>query len=149
VFVFKYGSAPHINNVELGRFGRNRSNVWSYAGVNTFGEDRDAELAMHPTVKPLALAAGAIMDCFRRGAIVLDVFAGSGTTLLAAERTGGRGYGIEVDPHFIDTILTRFGSVYGVNAVHTQPGKSFEELQAGRLGKAGDGWEGQKPSGRA
>jgi DNA modification methylase len=149
VFVFKNGAAPHINNVELGRFGRNRSNVWPYAGVNTFGNDRDAELAMHPTVKPLALAADAIMDCSKRGAIVLDAFAGSGTTLLAAERTGRRGYGIEIDPHYIDTILKRFGSVYGLKAVHTQSDRSFEEIQSGRLGKAGDGRRGQKPSGRA
>ena len=108
VFVFKNGNAPNVNNVELGRFGRNRSNVWHYAGVNTFGKDRDAELGMHPTVKPLALVADAIMDCSNRGAIVLDAFAGSGTTLIAAERTGRKGYGIELDPHYIDTILRRF-----------------------------------------
>jgi DNA modification methylase len=115
--------------------------------VNTFGEDRDAELAMHPTVKPLALVADAIMDCSNRRAIVLDAFAGSGTTLLAAERTGRRGYGIEIDPHYIDTILRRFGSVYGLKAIHTESDKSFEEIQFDRLGKAGDGWQGQKPSG--
>ena len=108
VFVFKNGNAPNVNNVELGRFGRNRSNVWHYAGVNTFGKDRDAELGMHPTIKPLALVADAIMDCSNRGAIVLDAFAGSGTTLIAAERTGRKGYGIELDPHYIDTILRRF-----------------------------------------
>jgi DNA modification methylase len=82
IFVFKNGSAPHVNNVELGRFGRNRSNVWTYAGANSFGRDRDAELAMHPTVKPLALVADAILDCSKRGSIVLDAFAGSGTTLV-------------------------------------------------------------------
>jgi DNA modification methylase len=86
VFAFKNGNAPHVNNVELGRFGRNRSNVWPYAGVTTFGKERNAELGMHPTVKPVALIADAIMDCSKRGAIVLDAFAGSGTTLIAAER---------------------------------------------------------------
>lgn len=85
VFVFKNGNGPHINNVELGRFGRNRSNAWHYAGVNSFGTEREADLAMHPTVKPSALVADAIMDCSRRGAAVLDAFAGSGTTLIAAD----------------------------------------------------------------
>jgi len=93
VFVFKKGTAPHVNNVELGRFGRNRTNVWNYPGANTFGSDRNAELAMHPTVKPLALVADAILDCSKRGGIILDAFAGSGTTLIAAEKTGRRGYG--------------------------------------------------------
>jgi len=80
------GSGPHINNVELGRFGRNRSNVWGYAGVNGFGQDRDAELAMNPTVKPLPLVADAILDCSKRGGVVLDAFAGSGTTLQVSAR---------------------------------------------------------------
>ncbi|MEJ0041253.1 MAG: site-specific DNA-methyltransferase [Rhizomicrobium sp.] len=97
IFVFKHGTASHINNVELGRFGRNRTNVWTYAGVNTFGKERDAELAMHPTVKPVALVADAILDCSHRGGIVLDAFAGSGSTLIAAEKTGRRGYGIEFE----------------------------------------------------
>jgi DNA modification methylase len=91
VFVYKKGKASHINNIELGRFGRNRSNVWSYAGVNAFGKDRDSELAMHPTVKPLALVSDAILDCSRRDGLILDVFAGSGTTLLAAEKRADEG----------------------------------------------------------
>jgi DNA modification methylase len=99
-FVFKNGTRPHINNVELGRFGRNRTNVWNYAGASSFGSTRDTELAMHPTVKPLSLVADAILDCSKRGGIVLDAFAGSGTTLIAAEKTGRRGYGIELDPHY-------------------------------------------------
>jgi DNA modification methylase len=130
VFVFKNGNAPHINNVELGRFGRNRSNVWNYAGVNTFGQKRDAELAMHPTVKPLSLVADAILDCSKRGGIVLDAFAGSGTTLIAAERTGRKGYGIELDPYYVDTIIRRFSDVYDLKAVHAQTGKSFDEISA-------------------
>jgi len=99
IFVFKSGSAPHINNIELGRFGRNRTNVWRYAGANSFGKDRESDLFMHPTVKPVAMVADAILDCSKRGSIVLDAFAGSGTTLIAAEKTGRRGYGIELDCH--------------------------------------------------
>jgi len=129
VFVFKKGTAPHVNNVELGRFGRNRTNVWNYPGVNSFGKERGAELAMHPTVKPLALVADAILDCSKRGGIVLDAFAGSGTTLIAAEKTGRRGYGIEIDPHYTDTIIRRFGEVYGLKAVHTESMLDFEHLR--------------------
>ena len=130
VFVFKNGKAPHINNVELGRFGRNRTNIWNYAGVNAFGKERDAELAMHPTVKPLALVADAILDCSKRGGIVLDAFAGSGTTLIAAEKTGRRGFGIELDPYYVDTTIRRFADAYDITAVHTQSGKSFEQMSA-------------------
>jgi DNA modification methylase len=130
VFVFKNGKAPHINNVELGRFGRNRTNVWSYAGVNSFGKERENELAMHPTVKPVALVADAILDCSRRGGIVLDAFAGSGSTLIAAERTGRQGYGIEIDPYYVDTIIRRFVDVYGLNAVHAETKLEFAKMEA-------------------
>ncbi len=92
VFVFKAGTGSHINNVELGKHGRYQTNLWSYAGTNSFGKDRDAELALHPTVKPVALVADAIRDCSKRGGIVLDAFAGSSTTRIAAEKTGRRGY---------------------------------------------------------
>ena len=92
IAVLKAGTGPHINNVDLGAYGRNRTNVWDYAGVNVFGNDRDAQLAMHPTVKPVAMVEDAILDCSRRGGIVLDPFAGSGTTIIAAERAGRRGY---------------------------------------------------------
>ena len=86
--VFRVGGRAHHNNVELGRFGRNRSNVWTYAGVNTFGRGRMEALAAHPTVKPVALVADALLDCTARGDVVLDQFAGSGTTILAAEKVG-------------------------------------------------------------
>jgi DNA modification methylase len=132
VFVFKNGSAPHINNVELGRFGRNRTNVWNYAGLNTFGSDRDSELAMHPTVKPVALVADAILDCSKRDGIVLDAFAGSGTTLIAAEKTGRRGYGIEIDPYYVDTIIRRFDAVYGLKAVHAGSNLDFARVSRQR-----------------
>jgi DNA modification methylase len=117
IYVFKNGSAGHVNNVELGRFGRNRTNVWTYPGVTGFGKERDQALAMHPTVKPVALVADAIMDCTHRNGIVLDAFCGSGTTLVAAEKTGRRGYGIELDRHYCDTILQRMKDLYGINAV--------------------------------
>jgi DNA modification methylase len=133
VFVFKNGSAAHVNNVELGRHGRNRSKVWPYAGANAFGKERDADLEMHPTVKPLALVADAIMDCSKHGAIVLDAFAGSGTTLIAAQRTGRKGYGIELDPHYADTIIRRFDRVFGLKSLHTDSGLNFEQLSAIRL----------------
>jgi len=132
VFVFKNGTRPHINNVELGRFGRNRTNIWTYAGASSFGRTRDAELAMHPTVKPLLLVADAILDCSKRGGIVLDAFAGSGTTLIAAEKTGRRGYGIELDPYYSDTIVRRFEDVHGLKAVHVETGLDFEKLNAQR-----------------
>jgi len=102
VFVFKKGGSPHINNIELGKHGRYRTNVWDYAGINTFRKDRDRELAMHPTVKPTALIADAILDVTHRGDVVLDVFAGSGTTILAAERTGRIAACLEIDPLYCD-----------------------------------------------
>jgi DNA modification methylase len=132
VFVLKNGSAAHINNVELGRFGRNRSNVWNYAGQNSFGPERETELAMHPTVKPVALIADAILDCSRRGQIVLDAFAGSGSTLIAAEKTGRHGYGIEIDPHYVDTIIRRFEAVFGVKAKQADSDLNFAAVSKRR-----------------
>lgn len=138
VFVFKNGSAPHINNIELGRYGRNRTNVWQYAGVNTLGANRLAELAMHPTVKPVAMVADAIRDCSRRGDIVLDAFGGSGTTLIAAEKTGRRGYAIEIDPLYIDVTLERFRATFGEEPVHEISGLSFADLRIWREIEGGD-----------
>lgn len=129
IAVYKHGCAPHINNVELGRFGRNRTNVWDYAGINAFGAARDAELAMHPTVKPLALVEDTILDCSRRGDIVLDAFAGSGTMLIAAEQAGRRGFGIELDPHYVDVTLQRFSSKFDEEPVHVESGLTFSELK--------------------
>ncbi len=129
VFVFKSGRAAHINNVELGRHGRYRTNVWSYAGINSFGASRDADLAMHPTVKPTAMVADAILDCSKRSGIILDAFAGSGTTLVAAARTGRKGYGIEFDPHYCDVIVRRLTAVAGLEAINAATGKSFTEAE--------------------
>jgi DNA modification methylase len=99
--VFRAGENPHRNNVDLGRFGRNRSNVWTYPGVNAFGRDRLEAIAAHPTVKPVALVADALLDCTARGEGVLDQFAGSGTTILAAEKVGRIGFGIEYEPGYV------------------------------------------------
>ncbi|MEO0884096.1 MAG: DNA methyltransferase [Pseudomonadota bacterium] len=124
VFVFKSGTTSHINNVKLGKHGRNRTNLWSYAGANAFGETRDDDLAMHPTVKPLALVKDAILDCSNRNGIVLDAFAGSGTTLLAAHETGRKGYGVEIDPSYCDVILTRLKAA-GLTPIHAETGIAF------------------------
>ena len=133
VYVFKVGTAPHVNNVELGRHGRYRSNVWRYAGVNTFGTDRDEALAMHPTVKPVRLVADAILDCSRRGDAVLDGFAGSGTTLLAAERTGRIGYGLELEPRYVDAAIRRMAEHASLEAVLAATGQSFDEVMHERM----------------
>lgn len=132
-FVFKSGTAAHINNVELGKHGRYRTNVWSYAGVNAFGATRDDDLAMHPTVKPVALAADAILDCSKRKAIVLDAFAGSGTTLVAGHKTGRRGYGIELDSLYCDVIVRRLSKASGLQAIHAETGRLFIEMEQAAL----------------
>ena len=115
VFVLRTGRSRHRNNVQLGRFGRNRTNVWHYRGVNSFGRETEegSLLALHPTVKPVALVADAILDCTERGDIVLDGFVGSGTTLIAAERTGRRGRALELDPGYVDTAIRRWQALTG------------------------------------
>ncbi|MBL6613917.1 MAG: site-specific DNA-methyltransferase [Reyranella sp.] len=130
VFVFKVGSGPHINNFGLGEKGRYRTNVWDYAGVNTFRRGRMDELRAHPTVKPLPLVVDALKDCSKRGGIVLDPFVGSGTTLLAAEKTGRLGRAIELDPHYVDAAIGRWQVLTGQAAVHAETGKTFDELVA-------------------
>ena len=120
--VFRVGTLPHLNTVELGRHGRNRSNVWHYAGANTFRAGRMDDLQAHPTVKPIALIADAIKDCTLRHQIVLDTFCGSGSTLLAAERTGRRGYGLEIDPGYVDVAVRRWQMLTGRDAVHAVSG---------------------------
>ena len=129
VAVFKTGNAPHVNNVELGAHGRYRTNVWDYPGINTFGKNRDAELSMHPTVKPVALVEDAILDCSRRGDIVLDGFSGSGTTIIAAERSGRPAFGLELDPRYIDVTLRRFREFTGEEPVHAASGLTLAELE--------------------
>jgi DNA modification methylase len=132
VFVFKVGGGPHTHTFELGDTGRYRTNVWDYAGVNTLRRGRIDELAMHPTVKPVALVADAIRDCSRRGEIVLDPFGGSGTTLIAAEKTGRQARLIEFDRAYCDQILHRFEQVTGKKARLAPTGESFEVIAEAR-----------------
>src|SRR5580704_12953450 len=130
VFVFKHGRNGHRNNVLLGQFGRNRSNVWNHPGANSFARcgEEGILLALHPTVKPVAMVADAILDCSARRDIVLDAFLGSGTTLIAAERTGRRCYGLELDPRYVDTIIHRWQALTGGNARHGVSGRNFDDL---------------------
>ena len=136
VLVFKNGDAAHTNTFELGQHGRYRTNIWEYAGVNTFRAGRMEDLAMHPTVKPTALVADAIRDVTRRGAIVLDPFAGSGTTIIAAEKTGRHGRAIEYDPLYCDVIVRRWQQYTGKAAQLEGTSLTFEDVEADRLGPA-------------
>lgn len=129
VFVWKSGRAPHINNFELGQFGRTRSNVWEYDGANSFSTSRAEELAMHPTVKPVELFADAIKDCSHRKDIVLDPFGGSGTTVIACQKTGRRARVMEIDPLYCDVIIRRWQEFSGGVAIHERSGRSFADIE--------------------
>lgn len=132
IFVFRNGNEAHQNNVQLGRFGRNRTNVWNYPGASGFGRNGKVRpLELHPTVKPVAMVADAILDSTKRGSIVLDAFIGSGTTLLAAERTGRRCYGIEVDPLYVDTAIERWQRMTGLEATNAA-GQTYQAAKAAR-----------------
>ncbi len=136
IFVFRNGSGPHTNNVELGRHGRYRTNVWEYPGINTLrrsSEEGDL-LAMHPTVKPIRLIADAMLDCSDRGDIVLDAFLGSGSSLMSAQRTGRILYGIEIDPLYVDTAIRRWQADTGQDAIHAVSGQSFRQQEAAAEG---------------
>jgi DNA modification methylase len=132
IFAFKVGDGSHINNFELGQHGRNRSNLWTYAGVNTFRAGRLDDLSLHPTVKPIALVADAMRDCSRRGDIVLDPFLGSGTTILAAERVGRRGYALELDPIYVDVSIRRWQAFTRRDAILRSTRQTFDEIAATR-----------------
>ncbi|UZK65408.1 site-specific DNA-methyltransferase [Sphingomonas sp. M1-B02] len=132
VLVLKHGSAPHTNMVELGRHGRYRTNLWLCAGANVFGATRDADLAAHPTVKPVALLAEAIRDVTRHGEIVTDAFSGSGSTILACERTKRVGYAIEIEPRYVDVGVYRWEKMTGRQAVLEATGQTFSEVAAER-----------------
>nr|WP_281721807.1 DNA methyltransferase [Nitrosomonas nitrosa] len=136
VFALKNGTAPHINNFELGQTGRYRTNVWDYAGINTNRAGRMEELQMHPTVKPVALVADAIRDCSKRRGIVLDAFAGSGTTIIAAEKTDRIAYALELDPAYVDTAVKRWQDYTGREAVHADSRASFAAVGASRAAEA-------------
>jgi DNA modification methylase len=135
VHVFKHGGdeVRHVNNVQLGKHGRYRTTLWTYAGVNTFRKGRMEDLGAHPTVKPWALVADAIKDCTHAGDSVLDCFCGSGTTLIAAEKVRRIGYGIELDPVYVDVAIRRWQTLTGKDAVHAATGETFAARQASRL----------------
>ncbi|BBD98865.1 DNA methylase N-4 [Sphingobium amiense] len=129
IYAFKKGRAPHINNFELGQHGRYRTNVWDYPGISSLSATRASELAMHPTVKPVALVADAIRDCSKRNGIVLDAFSGSGTTIVAAQETGRRGYAVEIEPRYVDVAVRRWQEATGGEAIDEVTGMTFAELE--------------------
>jgi DNA modification methylase len=128
--IFRVGQALHLNNIELGRHGRSRSNVWHYGGVNSFRVGRMEELRSHPSAKPVALVADAIKDCTRRGDVVLDTFSGSGTTIMAAERVGRHVRALEIEPRFVDVAIRRWQAFTRRDAHHAESGLSFDEIAA-------------------
>ena len=130
IFAFKNGTSPHINSFELGQHGRYRTNIWSYKGLNSFGAGRDEDLALHPTVKPVAMIADAIKDVSKRGDIVLDSFGGSGSTLIAAHKTGRRGFLCELDPTYCDVIIRRYEAYAKDDAILTSTAETFAERSA-------------------
>ena len=136
VLVFKKGDEPHINNFELGQHGRYRTNVWEYPGANTFSGKGHELLALHPTVKPVSLVADAIRDCSHRKGIVLDPFAGSGTILIAAERTGRHARAIELDPLYVDVAVLRWQKLTGKEATLASSGQAWSEVWQERLADA-------------
>jgi DNA modification methylase len=138
VLVFRKGKGPHRNNVQLGQFGRNRTNVWQYPGIHTLSKQSGEGnlLALHPTVKPVAMVADAILDSSARGEVVLDAFLGSGTTIMAAERVGRICCGIELDPAYVDVAIRRWQNYTGEAAIQGNTGKRFDEV--GVLKEGGD-----------
>jgi DNA modification methylase len=131
VFVFRHGKASHRNNIQLGKFGRYRTNVWEYPAVRGLAQQHTEEgnlLALHPTVKPVALVSDAILDCSARGDLILDSFLGSGSTLISAERTGRICYGIELDPRYVDIAVRRWQQHTGQQAIHAASGLGFGEI---------------------
>ncbi len=135
VLVFKKGTAPHVNNIQLGKYGRNRTNVWEYDGCSTGTKDRRADLALHPTVKPAEMIADAIKDASTRGGLILDPFLGSGTTIIACEMTGRICAGLELDPKYVDVIVRRWEAYTGGNTIHAETGLTFAEMRELRNGK--------------
>jgi len=131
-FIFKKGKESHTNNVELGKNGRYRTNVWHYAGVNSFGQHKN-DIKLHPTVKPVEMLRDAILDVTKRGDIILDSFLGSGSTLIASEKSGRICYGIEFEPLYIDTTIRRFKELFGIDAIRKSDGKTYPELLSEKL----------------
>jgi DNA modification methylase len=138
IAVYKVGNAPHVNNVSLGRYGRNRENVWTYAGQTALRGPKN-KLSLHPTVKPVALVADAIRDCSTRDGTILDPFGGAGTTAIAAYRTGRRARLIELDPKYVDVSIRRWQRLTGEAAVHAESGRGFNDIAREREGSHGEG----------
>ena len=132
ILPLKVGSKPHVNNFGLGDGGRYRTNIWPYAGCNTAGRSRAAAVDAHPTPKPVALVSDAIRDVSHRGDVVLDCFGGSGTTLIAAERTSRRARIIEIDPFYVDVTIRRWESLTGCEAIHATTKRTFAETEIER-----------------
>jgi DNA modification methylase len=132
IFVFKNGTAAHTNNFDLGQHGRYRTNVWDYSGMNSFsGRDSEDELLKkHPTVKPVKLVADAILDCSLNGELILDLFGGSGTTLIACEETDRKCCMMELDPKYVDTIIHRWQKHTSQKAILELTEKTFDEVAA-------------------
>ena len=131
IFLFKNGTGSHRNNIQLGKFGRYRTNVWNYAGVNALSRSGEGDLlSLHPTPKPVSLIADAIKDCTARADIVLDPFLGSGTTVIAAERTGRVCRGLELDPCYVDVAIRRWQKHTGIDAVLVNSGETFRAREA-------------------
>lgn len=141
IFAFKHGTQAHINNFELGQGGRYRTNVWHYKGATSPTRDSRDTLALHPTVKPVAMVADAIRDCSHRGGIVLDPFCGSGTALIAAEKTGRRARAVELDPLYCDVAVRRWQQFAHCEAILVGSGLTFAEIERARRDDAHDGAE--------
>ena len=135
VCVFKRGQAPHLNNFELGQHGRTRSNVWHYPGVNTFRAGRMDELRSTPRSSLLRSLLTRMRDCSKRGDIVLDVFAGSGTTIMAAEQIGRRAFCMEIDPAYVDVAIERWQRFTRRDAILEETGETFDDLRSRRGGR--------------
>ena len=148
IFVFKVGKGAHINNVALGRYGRHRTNVWDYVSQNALNGTAKSKLALHPTVKPVAMIADAIRDCSNRGGLILDPFGGAGTTLIAAERTGRRARVIELNPIFVDVSIERWQRLTGGTARPCRQRaavRAVRERLGGRYRKVEDRCPGVRP----
>ncbi len=133
VFLVKKPGAPHLNRVQLGSNGRDRSNVWVYEGVNGFGSSKARTRDLHPTVKPLAMVIDALLDSTERGGVVLDLFSGSGTSLIAAQETRRRGRAMDLDPRYVDTGVIRWQDYTGQEAVLAETGETFTQVRARRI----------------
>lgn len=133
ISVFRVGKSQHLNNIQLGKYGRSRSNVWKFAGANSFRAGRMSDLRAHPTVKPIALVCDIIRDCTRRGDTVLDTFCGSGTTILACERLGRHAIGIEIEPRYVDVAIRRWQEYSAKDAIHAETGDTFDQMMQRRL----------------